>query len=52
MKQTEPNVHKVLKAMRELEKHPAVKAYLDLCDSFKPMEVTDDSRSNQSFIRS
>lgn len=49
MKQTEPNIHKVLKAMRELEKHPAVKAYLDLCDSLKP-EITDDQRSNQPVV--
>jgi hypothetical protein len=37
-KQTQPNVHKVLEAIRELEKHPAVKAYLALMESLRNIE--------------
>ena len=35
-KQTEPNIHDVLRAIRELEKHPAVQAYLLLQRSLEP----------------
>lgn len=34
-KQTEPNIHDVLFAIRELEKHPVVAAYLALIRSLK-----------------
>lgn len=30
MQQTQPNVHDVLRAISELEKHPAVQAYIAL----------------------
>lgn len=35
MSETIPNIHKVLEALRELEKHPAVKAYIALVTSLK-----------------
>lgn len=34
--QTVPNVHDVLRAIRELEKHPAVAAYVALHKSLEP----------------
>jgi len=37
-KQTEPNIHCVLQAIRELEKHPAVQAYLALQRSLESRE--------------
>lgn len=37
--QSEANIHKVLQAMRELEQHPAVKAYLTLKDSITEPRV-------------
>lgn len=33
-----PNIHKVLEALRALEQHPAVKAYLALVASLKRNE--------------
>jgi hypothetical protein len=38
LQQTQPNVHEVLKAIRELEKHPAVAAYIALLNSLKEPE--------------
>jgi hypothetical protein len=35
MKQTEPNIHCVLRAIRQLEEHPAVKAYISLLEALK-----------------
>jgi hypothetical protein len=35
VEQTIPNIHDILKAIRELEKLPAVQAYLALLESLK-----------------
>jgi len=40
MKQTEPNIHAVLEAIRELEKSPVVKAYLALKRSLEKSALT------------
>lgn len=47
MKQTEPNVHDVLKAIRELEKLPVIQAYNALLQSVRSSTLSSRDRAPQ-----